>query len=449
MKKKFIVCLVLSLCFICFYTFSYVLANEVAEDSFTDIDGNKTNSSATNSSATDNSSSNTNSTSDNTSSSGKLPSTGNDDEYSYTSSNPDDRKNSNIKRTLVGKEVSKNEYQNSQYEYEHITTETGEEVWIGTLRNFEIVNSNNQSINYSGDGTIHKVDGLGFRGISIGSNVDLVNNYFWFESYQYVGEEFTIKGLGTFTCQGIKQSLSSKKLEYYVYTCKIESNDIKKEIGQVSYFEILETDVATNKTYVNWLELSFPDEHGFIISDEETGVILSSDDDILPENTSLNVNTVTSGEIYNQANTLLGDTTSKMYVYDISLESDGVEIQPNGKVKVSIPVPNDINTSKLVIYRITENGEKLEYKATVETIDNKKYATFETDHFSTYVLAEKVNTQSNTTPPTEDKKQPVDNTVTPNILPKAGVGVSLIVMLFIVISFSIFTYKKYNNMKDI
>ena len=78
-----------------------------------------------------------------------------------------------------------------------------------------------------------------------------------------------------------------------------------------------------------------------------------------------------------------------MYVYDITLQSEGVEVQPNGKVKVSIPVPNDLDINKLVVYRINDDRTKTEYAVTVEN----GYATFETDHFSTYVLAEEKTAQ--------------------------------------------------------
>lgn len=86
-----------------------------------------------------------------------------------------------------------------------------------------------------------------------------------------------------------------------------------------------------------------------------------------------------------------------MYVYDITLQSNGVKVQPNGKVKVSIPVPEGLDTNKLVVYRIDKEGNKTEYKITVETIDNIKHAIFETNHFSTYVLGEKAEeTTTNT-----------------------------------------------------
>ena len=72
-------------------------------------------------------------------------------------------------------------------------------------------------------------------------------------------------------------------------------------------------------------------------------------------------------------------------MFDIKLESNGVKIQPNGKVKISIPVPDNFDKSNLVVYRVADNGDKTEYAVTI----NGDVATFETDHFSTYVLAEK------------------------------------------------------------
>ena len=75
------------------------------------------------------------------------------------------------------------------------------------------------------------------------------------------------------------------------------------------------------------------------------------------------------------------------------MKSNGTEIQPNGKVKISIPIPSDYNKDRLEVYRIADNGEKIKYEITIEG----DYATFETDHFSTYVLAEREEQQEQTT----------------------------------------------------
>ena len=111
-------------------------------------------------------------------------------------------------------------------------------------------------------------------------------------------------------------------------------------------------------------------------------------------------------------------------VYDIELLSDGVKIQPNGKVKISIPVPTEYNKSNLVVYRVADNGDKTEYTVTV----NGDVATFETDHFSTYVLAEKEikqntgNTETTQTKPVTEVRKKDDT-------PKTGTTASIYFMI--------------------
>lgn len=174
------------------------------------------------------------------------------------------------------------------------------------------------------------------------------------------------------------------------------------------------------------------------LEDSTTGIQLSDDNNALPENTQMVVNKISNGSMYMLVENTLKDTTSKLYVYDITLTSAGTEVQPNGKVKISIPIPSDIDTSKLAVYRISDNGEKIEYEVTIEN----GYVIFETDHFSTYVLAETIT-------PSQNNQQEKDDTVAEGILPNAGIGISIITILFAVIVISIITYNKYSKMKDI
>lgn len=192
--------------------------------------------------------------------------------------------------------------------------------------------------------------------------------------------------------------------------------------------------------------------YSVVSQDTKTGIKLDSENSNLPKTVELVVDTITEGEMYSTITTSLKNTTTKFYAYDISLQNSNVTFQPTGKVKISIPIPNDIDTSKLAIYRITENGEKTEYKATVKTIDNKKYATFETDHFSTYVLAETKttsNSDENNTNSTNNKDEQKDNTIASGILPKTGVGIGMTMILIIFIVVTLFIYYKYNRYKDV
>ena len=121
--------------------------------------------------------------------------------------------------------------------------------------------------------------------------------------------------------------------------------------------------------------------------DKNTNIKLETTTAVVPEDTILEIERITEGENYNTVIATLGNEISKFTLYDITLKSNGVEIQPNGKVKISIPVPDEFNKGKLVVYRINEDGTKVKYDIKIETIEGKDYATFETDHFSLYTLA--------------------------------------------------------------
>lgn len=147
-----------------------------------------------------------------------------------------------------------------------------------------------------------------------------------------------------------------------------------------------------------------------ILNDTKTNIKLETANGVIPSNTVLEVEPITEGTTYNTVKTTLTNI-SKFKVYDINLLSDGVKIQPNGKVKISVPVPTEYNKSNIVVYRVADNGDKTEYAVAI----NGDVATFETDHFSTYVLAEKEvkqntgntdNTETTPTKPvTEDRKK--------------------------------------------
>ena len=134
-----------------------------------------------------------------------------------------------------------------------------------------------------------------------------------------------------------------------------------------------------------------PEENIITTVNDETNIKLEAIEGIIPDNTVLDVKEVKE-ENYNAIQDLIPNIKN-FKVFDINLLSEGEKIQPNGKVKVSIPVPEGLDISNLVIYRINEDGTKTEYAVTVETVDNIQYATFETDHFSTYVLGEQISEQ--------------------------------------------------------
>ncbi len=135
--------------------------------------------------------------------------------------------------------------------------------------------------------------------------------------------------------------------------------------------------------------------------DKTTGIKIEGN---FSSNIVISSNKVTDQTLLNKVAEVLKNVSSKYIVYDISLLENNTKVQPNGKIKVSIPIPSGYNTSKLVVYRVTENSEKIEYKPVI----NGNYVTFETDHFSTYVLAE----QTTSNKPNTDNNKPTNTNTT-------------------------------------
>lgn len=175
------------------------------------------------------------------------------------------------------------------------------------------------------------------------------------------------------------------------------------------------------------------------ISLSNNEIKIESTTNVIPENTKLLVKEVTTGNNYNIVSQALETDVNKFVLYDISLESNNAKIQPNGKVKISIPVPNGFDKSNISVYRVEDNGNKIEYATKIEKMEGKEYAVFETDHFSNYVIAEKTTKveQSQETQKQENLQHKLDNE------PKTGIiNVVSIVSVIVAVSLIGFTVCK-------
>lgn len=143
--------------------------------------------------------------------------------------------------------------------------------------------------------------------------------------------------------------------------------------------------------------------------EKTTKIKLEADTTVIPSDTVLNTKEIKEEKTLNTVKESLKEVSTKYITYDITLTSNNAKIQPNGKVKISIPIPTGFDTAKLVVYRISEDGTKTKYDVNIAG----EYATFETDHFSTYVLAENnVITNTDNTKNTTDTEPNIENTKT-------------------------------------
>ncbi|MBR0427414.1 MAG: hypothetical protein IJK18_04370 [Clostridia bacterium] len=167
-------------------------------------------------------------------------------------------------------------------------------------------------------------------------------------------------------------------------------------------------------------------------TDADTKIKLDTTSAVVPKGTTLEAKEVKDGATYNTVVKAVENEVDKFVLYDIYLMNNNAKIQPNGKVKVSIPVPDGYDTSKIVVYRVEENGTKTKLDVTVKD----GYITFETDHFSNYVVGEEKTTVSeeatkettDTSKASNTTKRELDNT------PKTGAETNIITVISSIIS---------------
>lgn len=123
------------------------------------------------------------------------------------------------------------------------------------------------------------------------------------------------------------------------------------------------------------------EERPVVLTDGETGIQLGAEEGVLPPDTAL---------VVKPSDFVLTDAAGQFTAFDISLENGGARIQPDGRVQVSIPIPAGYDRKRLAVYHIAEDGTRTELPSAVvgEAI------TFETAHFSLYVVAEKAAAQA-------------------------------------------------------
>lgn len=123
------------------------------------------------------------------------------------------------------------------------------------------------------------------------------------------------------------------------------------------------------------------EERPVVLTDEETGIQLGAEEGVLPPDTAL---------VVKPSDFVLTDAAGQFTAFDISLENGGARIQPDGRVQVSIPIPAGYDRERLAVYHIAEDGTRTELPSAVVG----DAITFETAHFSLYVVAEKAAAQA-------------------------------------------------------
>ncbi len=104
------------------------------------------------------------------------------------------------------------------------------------------------------------------------------------------------------------------------------------------------------------------------------------------------------------AQTALDAISKNRVVYDVTLYQGGTATQPDGKIKVMLPIPEEFDRDRLTVYWVKENGELQSMHCYLEG----EYICFETDHLSYYAILElNADSPSDIEPATSETDSPV------------------------------------------
>lgn len=157
---------------------------------------------------------------------------------------------------------------------------------------------------------------------------------------------------------------------------------IVDEDGNVNYVLTKETQDVTLTVIVRfnndvcYLEFKFKLEKLETKIDEKTLIEV----DNLKSSVSLKVKELSSEET---SNIIIKTNEELIKAYDISLLDKSLQkVELNGNVKVKLPVPSNLDSSKLTVYYVDDTGNVINMNASV--VDN--YLEFNTNHFSVYII---------------------------------------------------------------
>lgn len=149
----------------------------------------------------------------------------------------------------------------------------------------------------------------------------------------------------------------------------------KVEINGNTYYILIEKDSSKMETPL------------FGVKDTKTNISISASNGEVALDTSLKANYIVVGsDEYKLIDSKIdGEFTAIDLTLYSKIKQSNITKLENGKFEVSIPVPENLNGKVITAYYITSDGSLEEHEVKIKD----GYATFETNHFSIYTLAEK------------------------------------------------------------
>lgn len=138
-------------------------------------------------------------------------------------------------------------------------------------------------------------------------------------------------------------------------------------------------------------------------------VKIETADSTFEKGTKVTAEKVTTGAVYQRAETAVKEVAKQFTVYELTAVKDNAQVQPDGKVKVLFDIPEGYSNN-VTVYYVAQDGKSEALNTTVDA--ENRTAAVELEHFSTYVLADRGEETTATTTTTTKKTTTTTKAVT-------------------------------------
>ncbi len=194
-----------------------------------------------------------------------------------------------------------------------------------------------------------------------------------------------------------------------------------------------------------------PDK-GFNVTDKATDVTVEAEAGVVDPNAELVVKPVNASNVNAKMAEALKKLGGKQLAYDITLLLEGVQIQPNGKLRITLNIPKGFveNGKRPKLYHIADDGTVTPVTLSAGALegDGSGWASYYTDHLSVYVLVSEVDSEVITPSNPIDKNPVKPNAPIKNTADVPSTSGNAMAMSFVILlagAFVVLSYKRKNN----
>ncbi len=192
--------------------------------------------------------------------------------------------------------------------------------------------------------------------------------------------------------------------DYDYYIEQYNELEEKDKIGDMAkYYYMVSNGTISEPIVIVKNSSKVVSEVGMKSQDIHTNISISANNASVPVDTTISVEKYEKdSDEFKELDKVLELGDKESVTYDLSLYSEStnqvITDIKDGEFEVTVPLTEELKGKNLVAYYVDENDKKIEYEVTIEDDE----ATFYTNHFSIYTIAEKTSTVTEQVPNTYD-----------------------------------------------